>query len=228
MMDELEKKEELEKELEQETVETEPVAETIEEEAPAEAQPAEEEEAAAQEESETEEPAKEETPAAEEAAEPIGISQEKKKPEKEGSNIIGIIVGLAVFIALLAYCWMLPGGGSVQDTGVFYSKDNDLYFYDLKNEPYLVQEGISEGGSYHYFYTAWGASVAEEGHWAYFSDNIDSTGAFDLYRKDTKNGAEAELIDSNVYDFMTSKNGEVVAYLKGKGEAMELCTFDGT
>lgn len=228
MMDELEKKEELEKELEQETVETEPVAETIEEEAPAEAQPAEEEEAAAQEESETEEPAKEETPAAEEAAEPIGISQEKKKPEKEGSNIIGIIVGLAVFIALLAYCWMLPGGGSVQDTGVFYSKDNDLYFYDLKNEPYLVQEGISEGGSYHYFYTAWGASVAEEGHWAYFSDNIDSTGAFDLYRKDTKNGAEAELIDSNVYDFMASKNGEVVAYLKGKGEAMELCTFDGT
>lgn len=213
-MDELEKKEELETELEQETVETEPAPAEIEEEAQAgaEKQPTEAQEAPA---------------AAEEAAEPA--SEEKKKPEKEGSNIVGIIVGLAVFIAVLAYCWMLPGGGSVQDTGVLYAKDNDLYFYDLKNDPYLLQEGISEGGSYHYFYTAWGASCTEEGHWAYFADDIDETGAFDLYRKDTKNAsAEAERIDSNVYDYMASKNGEVVAYLKGKDEAMELNTFDGT
>lgn len=211
-MDELEKKEELE--LEQETPETEPIPEEIEieEEAQAEEQPAEEEEALA---------------AAEKAAEPIPA--EEKKAEKEGSNIVGIIVGLAVFIAVLAYCWILPGGGSVQDTGVLYAKDNDLYFYDLKNDPYLLQEGISEGGSYHYFYTAWGASVAEEGHWAYFADDIDETGAFDLYRKDTKNAsAETEQIDSNVYDYMASKNGEVVAYLKEKDEAMELCTFDGS
>ncbi|MGN1230501.1 MAG: TolB family protein, partial [Anaerotignum sp.] len=225
-MDELEKKEELKKELEQEGAETEPAPETIEgaEEAPATEEPTGEE--AAEEAPAAEEPAAEET-VEKETAEPA-IPAEKKKEEKSSSNIIGIIVGLAVFVAVLAYCWMLPGGGSVQDTGVFYAKDNDLYFYDLKNEPYLVQEGISEGGSYHYFYTAWGASVAEEGHWAYFSDNIDSTGAFDLYRKDTKNTAEAVLIDSNVFDFMASKNGEVVAYLKEKGEAMELCTFDGT
>lgn len=209
-MDELEKKEELE--LEQETPETEPIPEKIEEEAQEEEQPAEGEEALA---------------VAEKAAEPIPA--EEKKAEKEGSNIVGIIVGLAVFIAVLAYCWMLPGGGSVQDTGVLYAKDNDLYFYDLKNDPYLLQEGISEGGSYHYFYTAWGASVAEEGHWAYFADDIDETGAFDLYRKDTKNAsAETEQIDSNVYDYMASKNGEVVAYLKEKDEAMELCTFDGS
>ncbi|MGN0136297.1 hypothetical protein [Anaerotignum sp.] len=234
-MDELEKKDELEKEQELETEETESVSETIEEEPQpageetiAEEEPA-EGEAAAEEEQKTEDAAAEETETAEEAAEPAVISAEEKKEEKEGSHIIGIIIGLAAFIAILVYCWMLPGGGTVQDTGVLYAKDNDLYFYDLKNDPYLLQESISDGGSYHYFYTAWGAGCTEEGHWAYFLDDIDETGGFNLYRKDTKDAsAEAELIDNDVYDYMSSKNGEVVAYLKGKDEAMELCTFDGT
>lgn len=217
-MDELEKKEELEKG--QEVVETEPVPEEIEE-----AEPAAEEAAVEEKQPEAAEEATEET-----AEEPVAAAPaEEKKAEKGGSNIIGIIIGLAALIAILAYCWMNPSSGSsVQDTGVLYAKDNNLYFYDLKNEPYLLQEGISEGGNYHYFYTAWGAGCTEEGHWAYFSDDIDETGGFDLYRKDTKNtAAEAELIDSNVYDYMSSKDGEVVAYLRQNGEEMELCTFDG-
>lgn len=221
-MDELEKNEELETKLEQE----EPVSEEIEGEDTAE--------------TEAEEPVAEEPVAEEtvegtsetveepEAEEPVVPAVEKKK-EKDSSGIVGIVIGLAVMIAILAYCWMNPlSGSSVRDTGVLYAKDNDLYFYDLKNDPYLLQEGISEGGSYHYFYTAWGAGVTEEGNWVYFSDDINETGGFDLYRKDAKNAAaEAELIDNDVYDYMASKDGAVVAYLKQKGEAFELYVYDG-
>lgn len=215
-MDELEKKEE----LEQETVETEPVPEEIKEEARTAAEEPMVEEHA-EEEAGTEE-------MAEDAAEAAAVPAEEKKEDKGGSNMIGIIIGLAAFIAILAYCWMLPGGGSVQDTGVLYAKDNDLYFYDLENDPYLLAEGISDGGSYHYFYTAWGAGCTEEGHWAYFSDDIDETGGFALYRKDTKDAAaEAELIDKDVYDYMPSKNGETVAYLAMQDDALELRVFDG-
>lgn len=165
--------------------------------------------------------------AAEGAAPPI---EEKKKK----SHLPVILIVLAVLIGIGVYYWqtMQSGGNAVQDTGVLYAKNDDLYFYDLENEPYLLQEGISAGGSYHYYYSAWGASCAEEGHWAYFSDNIDESGCFDLYRKDTADAAaEPVLIDSNVYDYMTSKNGEVAAYLamgkSGDGDSLKLRVYNG-
>ena len=210
-MDEMEKKEELEH----------AAPETIEEAAePVEAVEAAEEAAP---ETAAEEVSGEVTE--EQAEEPAAA----KASAKDSSGIIPVIIGLAVFIAILAYCWMSPmGGKSIQDTGVMYAKDNDLYFYDMENEPYLVQEDIANGGEYHYFYTAWGASVAEEGDWAYYIANIDETGAADLYRKDTTDpSAEAELIDSNVYDYMASKNGEVIAYLAMNDDSLELRYFDG-
>ncbi|MBR6543667.1 MAG: hypothetical protein IKT73_10760, partial [Anaerotignum sp.] len=143
-------------------------------------------------------------------------------------NILGIVVGFAIFIAFLAFVWMSPVGNTVKDTGVFYSKDNDLYFYDMKNEPYLVQEGVENGGSYHYFYNAWGAGVAAEGDWAYYIANIDESGAADLYRRSVKDASAAsELIASNVYDYMASKNGEAVAYLALAEDSLHLCAFDG-
>lgn len=209
-MDDMEKKEELEQEVQ------EPVAEEVEEAA----------EETAKDVPETEEIEE----AAEEVTEDMPAEEVsvKKAAEKDGSNIISIIIGLAAFIALLAFCWMSPVGNSVKDSGVFYAKDNDLYFYDMKNEPYLVQEDIAKGGGYHYFYSAWGAGVAEEGDWAYYMANIDASGAADLYRMDVKDAsAEAELVDSNVYDYMASKDGEVVAYLAMVDDSLQLRTFDG-
>ena len=57
----------------------------------------------------------------------------EKTVEKGGSNVIGIIVGAALFIAFLAVVWMTPVGKVIKDTGVLYAKDNDLYYYDMKN-----------------------------------------------------------------------------------------------
>ena len=176
-----------------------------------------------------EEAAEEMTEAAEEAAEEMPAEEPvQKETEKGGSNIIGIVIGFVLLIAFMAVCWMSPMGSAGKDTGVFYAKDNDLYFYDMKNEPYLVQEDISAGGTYHYYYSAWGASVAENGDWAYYTVNIDENGMGDLYRRSAKNpSAEAALVDSDVYDYMTSKDGSVVAYLVYNDGALQLRTYAG-
>ena len=201
-MNDMEKKEE----LEQEGTVAEEIEEAVEEPA---------EEAA-------EEPAEE---AAEETVEEIEAEETpmEKTAEKDGSNVIGIVVGLALFIAFLAFVWMTPVGKVVRDTGVFYAKENNLYYYDMKNEPYLVQEDISAGGGYNYFYSAWGAGVAEDADVAYYSVNVDKSGSFDLYRRNVKDASqEGVCIDRNVVDYQMSKNGEVVAYVTMEGDVLHL------
>ena len=177
------------------------------------------------EEPEAEEP-KAETPEAEvKAEEPKAEPPAKQTAERGG--ILGIVIGLVALIAILAYAWMNPMG-QVADTGVLYTKDDNLYYYDLKNEPYLVQEGLSNGGTYHYFYTAWGAGVTEDGSCLFYSDDVDENGGFVLYRKDAKAAeAKAVQIDTDVYDYMASKDGKVAAYLKKSGKTYALCVYDG-
>lgn len=235
-MDETEKNEELEKDMELEPKEvTEPKEKTEQEEAAQEtAEPAAEE--ATEEipaEEAAEEPVTEEAPAEETAEEPEEPKQEEQPAEapaaqkSEKGGILGIVIGLIALIAIAAYAWMNPMGKTV-DTGVLYTKDDNLYYYDLKNEPYQVQEGLSSGGTYHYFYTAWGAGVTEDGSYLYFPDDVDENGAFVLYRKDAKNAdAKAVQIDTDVYDYMESKDGRVAAYLKKSGETYALCVYDG-
>ena len=239
-MDEMEKKEELEKNTavelkeekeaeeteETETEETEgkeAVSETTAEE------PAAEE--AAEESIKEEIP--EEVPVEKATEESEELKQEEQTvetpaPQKsEKGGVLGIVIGLIALLAIVAYAWMNPMGKTV-DTGVLYTKNDNLYYYDLQNEPYQVQEGLSKGGIYHYFYTAWGASVTENGSYLYFSDDVDENGGFVLYRKDAKNAdAVAAQIDTDVYDYMASKDGKVAAYLKKSGETYALCVYDG-
>ena len=167
--------------------------------------------------------------------EPIEPEEEPMEPEAEmpakqpveKGGILGILIGLVALIAILAYAWMHPVG-QVADTGVLYAKDDALYYYDLKHKPYLVQEGLENGGTYHYFYTAWGASVTEDNSFLYYSDDVEEDGGFVLYRRDAKNvDAKATQIDTDVYDYMASKDGRTVAYLKKSGETYALCVYDG-
>lgn len=214
-MDEMEKKEEMTETEAMETVE--PVAETAEAEETAE--PAEETTEA----EETAEPAEETTEPTENTEEPAA---DTGKQTSGKGGILGILIGLAAFIAVLAFCWIQPMGTARADSGVLYAKDDGLYYYDLENEPYLLTESISDGGMYHYYYSAWGAEATE--NWVYYSANINEDGAFDLYRKDAKDmAAEAVCIDSNVYDYTVSEDGEVVAYLAMHGDSLELCTYAG-
>ena len=160
-------------------------------------------------------------------SEPSETIAEPTETKAEKGGIVGLVLALAALLAILVYAWVNPVG-KVTDTGILYAKDDNLYYYDLKNEPYLLQEGLSAGGTYHYFYTAWGASVTEDGSYLYFSDDIDENGGFVLYRRDAKKAdAQAAQVDTDVYDYMASKDGKVVAYLKKSGETYVLCVYDG-
>ncbi len=162
--------------------------------------------------------------AVEEAAEEIPV---ETKTKKEGSGIVGIVAGFAMLIAMLAFVWMSPvGGKTVTDTGVLYAKDNDLYYYDMKNEPYLLQEGIADGGSYHYFYTAWGAGVSVDGEEAYYSANVRADGTYDLYYKDLKAEEEPVEVVCDAVDHIVSGNGEMVAFLERYENGLHLSLFD--
>ena len=165
---ELEKNEELEP---KEAVETK--EEPTQEEASVTDAPTAEEAVETAEEPVTAEASVEETAEEPEIEETEELKQEEPKQEEqpveapaaqkaEKGGVLGIVIGLIALIAIVAYAWMNPMGKAV-DTGILYTKDDNLYYYDLKNEPYQVQEGLSNGGTYHYFYTAWGASVTEDG-----------------------------------------------------------------
>ncbi len=220
-MDELEKKEEV---TGQKTVEG-----TVE--AASEEQPegALEEEKSTVEEQETAEEEIEETAESKSEMEAEEAAAELKMETmltKEKGNLLASIAGFFVFFGLLLAIWQMPGSGT--ENGILYAKDNNLYYYDLENDPYLVQENISSGASYHYYYSAWGASVAEEGKWAYYAANINDAGDFDLYRRDvSKPSAEPIWIDAGVCDYQVSKDGNVAAYLVLDGDSLHMCTFDG-
>ena len=179
--------------------------------------------------SETIEPAEETVEETAESVEEEPAEVSEQAPKKKSKAPIFLLL-LILVVAAAAYGMMSSGGKAAKkDAGVFYAKENDLYYYDLKNEPYLVQEGISAGGSYNYFYTAWGAGVAEESDIAYYVANVDAAGGADLYRRDMKDpSAEAVLVDSGVYDYTVSKDGGVAAYLKMQEDSLHLCTFDGS
>ena len=164
----------------------------------------------------------------------IGVQGEKDQEEKtagnsSGGNRLAIVLGIIIFIGVLVFCWQTVGKAHrPADIGVLYAKDNEIRFYDLKNEPYLLTESISNEGSYHYYYSAWGAMLSEKGEWAYYPANIDANGRFDLFRKNTAGPqAEPEKISDNVLDYAISEDGRQTAYLKAEGEKISLWLSDG-
>jgi len=173
-----------------------------------------------------EEVAAEEGIAEENPAEEIPV---ETAAEKGGSGIIGIVVGFALLIAMLVLVWMTPVGGNiVRDTGVLYAKDNDLYVYDLKNEPYLLQEGISAGGGYNYFYSAWGAGVSQDNEEVFYTADVQADGTYELYYKNLKSDMEAvSVIPGRVNDHTVSKNGDKAAIIQQTESGMNLWVSDG-
>ena len=179
------------------------------------------EEAAAevqQEETAAEETVTEEAETAEEpAAEPAKTAPvQTAAPTKSGSNIVGIIVGLLVFIGVLALCWKMVGpvGEVHADKGIAYAKDNNLYIYDLENDTYVAAEGISAGGQYNQYYSAWGTTFNEDGSGLYYSTNVRTDGTFDLYYKGVNADSEGVLVGEAVADYMPTKDGAAAIFVK--------------
>lgn len=160
-----------------------------------------------------------EMPAQQEAAEQPG----------GGKNILAVALGMIAFIGVLAFCWQTAGNAHrAWDIGVLYAKDNEMRFFDLENEPYSLAESISSGGSYHYYYSAWGANFSEKGDRVYYAADIDANGRFCLYRRDTGDlAAETQKLDEDVLDYSVSRDGGQAAYLKAEGETVSLWLSDG-
>lgn len=161
------------------------------------------------------------TEEAETAEEPAAESAETAPvqtaaPTKSGSNIVGIIVGLLVFIGVLALCWKMVGpvGEVHADKGIAYAKDNNLYIYDLENDTYVAAEGISAGGQYNQYYSAWGTTFNEDGSGLYYSTNVRTDGTFDLYYKGVNADSEGVLVGEAVADYMSTKDGAAAIFVK--------------
>lgn len=160
---------------------------------------------------------------------------ETTKPQSQGKggSIAGIFIGLVAFVALLAFCWYSvggKGGESYADTGVAYAKENNLYVYDLVNEPALVAEGISSGGQYNSYYSAWGTLFSEDGNALYYSTNVSAENTFDLYYRDMNNGGADVLVTEGAADYMLTESGDKIIYTKPKADdeyQVELYLFDG-
>ena len=155
--------------------------------------------------------------AEEPAAEPVEPAPvQTAAPAKSGSNIVGIIVGLLVFIGVLALCWKMVGpvGEVHADKGIAYAKDNNLYIYDLENDTYVAAEGISAGGQYNQYYSAWGTTFNEDGSGLYYSTNVRTDGTFDLYYKGVNADSEGVLVGEAVADYMPTKDGAAAIFVK--------------
>lgn len=191
---------------------TETITETIKEEtaAAAEETPAEEPtETTSAEETVVEETTTEEAEAPAQTAVPAA-------PAKSGGNIVGIIIGLLVFIGVLALCWKMVGpvGEVHADKGIAYAKDNNLYIYDLENDAYVAAEGISAGGQYNQYYSAWGTTFNEDGSGLYYSTNVREDGTFDLYYRGVTADSEDVLVGEAVADYMPTKDGAAAIFVK--------------
>lgn len=156
------------------------------------------------------------TEEAETAEEPAAEPVQTAAPAKSGSNIVGIIVGLLVFIGVLALCWKMVGpvGEVHADKGIAYAKDNNLYIYDLENDTYVAAEGISAGGQYNQYYSAWGTTFNEDGSGLYYSTNVRTDGTFDLYYKGVNADSEGVLVGEAVADYMPTKDGAAAIFVK--------------
>lgn len=155
--------------------------------------------------------------AEEPAAEPAETAPvQTAAPAKSGSNIVGIIVGLLVFIGVLALCWKMVGpvGEVHADKGIAYAKDNNLYIYDLENDTYVAAEGISAGGQYNQYYSAWGTTFNEDGSGLYYRTNVRTDGTFDLYYKGVNADSEGVLVGEAVADYMPTKDGAAAIFVK--------------
>ncbi len=148
--------------------------------------------------------------------------------KKDGSVWWKVILGVIAFVGVMGYCWYATGGGlwKTADMAVTYLKDNGLYVYDLKNEPYLVNDSVTKGGVSNYYYSAWGANVSEDNEDLYYMSGVTQDSIGDLYYKDIKNkDSKPVLIGENVYHFMKSGDGNECAYLVQNGDKMDLYVY---
>ncbi len=155
--------------------------------------------------------------------------QPTKIPFYKNRGLVGVLlVLLGAILAYLVYVTQQQEQ-KVADKGVAYAKEDSLYLYDLEHEPYLVAEGLSAGGQYHQYYTAWGTTFNEDGTALYYTKNTKEDGTFDLYHKGVAKEQADQEVAKDVMDYMPSQTGEKAILLKaGEQGQIDLYLYNGT
>ncbi len=127
-----------------------------------------------------------------------------------------VIFGIIVFSLVYAGGFITKekfGLGGEASRAIVYSKENELYCYNLKSDPVLISENLSAGGSATYSYVGNGTTVAEDGTSVYFIDNIAADGRFNLNYYNAKNKGQTSFISADVSDYKVSLLGEGTVYI---------------
>ena len=163
----------------------------------------------------------------------------KQLPKKE---VMFGAIGAAVIAVLIIAISLFSGIGKSKDNVVFYVKDQEIFFSDLKKDSEAWQltsrlfdndnideEGLifsSSSSSYEdladvsYILGVY-TYVSEDGKYIFFPDKIDDDDHYGLklyYREVDKPEGEAIKIDSEVcpWDYTVNTSATLVTYIKGK------------
>jgi len=137
-------------------------------------------------------------------------------------NKYTVVLSATVIFGIIVILLIIKGGfitkekfglGKEPSRAIVYSADNDLYCYDLKDDPVLISENLSAGGSANYSYVGNGTTVANDGKSVYFIDNVAADGTFNLnYYTASKSGTPS-LISEKVSDYEVSYEGDGAVYI---------------
>jgi len=153
-------------------------------------------------------------------------TEPKKKDFKKA--IMYVVVGGAVFSAILFVVLMFLSGMKKTDNYAIYLKDKEIFMHNLRTDKNawqlttrLVDEGAAEKEEFAYAGYALGlyTCFSDDGKYIFFKDKIDGEGeGCNLYFKNVNNVAgEATKIDSNITAYTVNDSSTLVTYLKGEG-----------
>lgn len=149
-------------------------------------------------------------------------------------------IGAAVIAVLIIAISLFSGIGKSKDNVVFYVKDQEIFFSDLKKDSEAWQltsrlfdddnideeELIFSSSSSSYediagvsYYLGACTYVSEDGKYIFFPDKNDDDDYYGLklyYREVDKPEEEAIKIDSEVWDYTVNTSATLVTYIKGE------------
>lgn len=161
----------------------------------------------------------------------------KQLPKKE---VMFGAIGAAVIAVLIIAISLFSGIGKSKDNVVFYVKDQEIFFSDLKKDSEAWQltsrlfdddnideeELIFSSSSSSYediagvsYYLGACTYVSEDGKYIFFHDKIGDDDYYGLklyYREVDKPEEEAIKIDSEVWDYTVNTSATLVTYIKGE------------
>ena len=157
---------------------------------------------------------------------PAKPQQKKKGIPKQVFIFGGIgVAAVAVIVALVMFIPKLFGGGTSDKTYMFYLKDREIVYLDLKSENKLeVTSRLLNGGLSDYNLAnsayALGSFIAfnEDSSRIFYPDRTDFSNAEGItlyYRNMKKTDEEPVKIDSDITAYAINKAGTVVIYSKG-------------